>query len=162
MEYINQYHSKCTRVALIFRLGALSCQATSWSLQDASTYGKYKQFGFSPFIVGDGLTTGKLISLSEQELVDCDTKGVDQGCEGGLMDDAFKFINQNHGLSTETNYPYTGVDGTCNTSKEAVHAAKITGFEDVPANSEEALLKAVANCLYPILINGPKMVYFSK
>ncbi|CAL8077174.1 unnamed protein product [Prunus armeniaca] len=118
--------------------------------------------GFSPFIVGDGLTTGKLISLSEQELVDCDTKGVDQGCEGGLMDDAFKFINQNHGLSTETNYPYTGVDGTCNTSKEAVHAAKITGFEDVPANSEEALLKAVANCLYPILINGPKMVYFSK
>ncbi|ONI27173.1 hypothetical protein PRUPE_1G072300 [Prunus persica] len=91
------------------------------------------------------LTTGNLISLSEQELVDCDTKGVDQGCEGGLMDDAFQFINQNHGLSTETNYPYTGVDGTCNTKKEASHAAKITGHEDVPANSEAALLKAVAN-----------------
>ncbi|KAM1067390.1 senescence-specific cysteine protease SAG39-like [Malus sylvestris] len=91
------------------------------------------------------LTTGKLISLSEQELVDCDTSGVDQGCEGGLMDDAFQFINKNHGLSTETNYPYTGVDGTCNTKKEASHAAKITGYEDVPANSEEALLKAVAN-----------------
>ncbi|RZB75571.1 Senescence-specific cysteine protease SAG39 [Glycine soja] len=43
------------------------------------------------------LTAGKLISLSEQELVDCDTKGVDQGCECGLMDDAFKFIIQNHG-----------------------------------------------------------------
>ncbi|XP_028193201.1 senescence-specific cysteine protease SAG39-like [Glycine soja] len=44
------------------------------------------------------LTAGKLISLSEQELVDCDTEGVDQGCEGGLMDDAFKFIIQNHGV----------------------------------------------------------------
>ncbi|XP_050381663.1 senescence-specific cysteine protease SAG39-like [Argentina anserina] len=90
------------------------------------------------------LTSGKLISLSEQELVDCDVNGEDQGCEGGLMDNAFDFINQNHGLSTEANYPYTGVDGTCNAQKEASHAASITGHEDVPANSESALLKAVA------------------
>jgi KDEL-tailed cysteine endopeptidase len=91
------------------------------------------------------LSTGKLISLSEQELVDCDTKGVDQGCEGGLMDDAFKFIIQNHGLSTEAQYPYEGVDGTCNANKASVQAVTITGYEDVPANSEQALLKAVAN-----------------
>jgi C1A family cysteine protease len=91
------------------------------------------------------LTTGNLVSLSEQELVDCDTNGVDQGCEGGLMDDAFKFIQQNHGLALEASYPYNGVDGTCNTNKEASHVAKINGFEDVPANSEEALLKAVAH-----------------
>ncbi|XP_008244499.1 PREDICTED: senescence-specific cysteine protease SAG39-like [Prunus mume] len=91
------------------------------------------------------LTTGKLVSLSEQELVDCDTKGVDQGCEGGLMDDAFQFIQQNHGLSTEANYPYNGVDGTCNTKKEANIAAKITDHEDVPANDEKALLNAVAH-----------------
>ncbi|KAH1127951.1 hypothetical protein GYH30_016501 [Glycine max] len=37
------------------------------------------------------------------------TKGVDQGCEGGLTDDAFKFIIQNHGLNTEANYPYIRV-----------------------------------------------------
>ncbi|XVF60823.1 hypothetical protein PTKIN_Ptkin08bG0079000 [Pterospermum kingtungense] len=91
------------------------------------------------------LTRGKLISLSEQELVDCDTKGEDQGCNGGLMDDAFKFIQQNKGLTTESNYPYKGVDGTCKTNKEADHAATINGFEDVPANSEDALQKAVAN-----------------
>ncbi|KAK9096831.1 hypothetical protein Sjap_022328 [Stephania japonica] len=91
------------------------------------------------------LKTGKLVSLSEQELVDCDTKGVDQGCEGGLMDDAFHFIISNKGLNTETNYPYNGADGTCNAKKASTHAAQITGLEDVPANSEAALLKAVAN-----------------
>ncbi|XP_020233033.1 senescence-specific cysteine protease SAG39 [Cajanus cajan] len=91
------------------------------------------------------LSTGKLISLSEQELVDCDTKGVDQGCEGGLMDDAFKFIIQNHGLNTEAKYPYEGVDGKCNANEEGNHAATITGYEDVPANNEKALQKAVAN-----------------
>ncbi|CAI8588567.1 unnamed protein product [Vicia faba] len=91
------------------------------------------------------LSTGKLISLSEQELVDCDTKGEDQGCEGGLMDDAFKFIIQNHGLDTEAEYPYQGVDGTCNANKASIYAATITGYEDVPANNEQALQKAVAN-----------------
>ncbi|XP_058756251.1 senescence-specific cysteine protease SAG39-like [Vicia villosa] len=91
------------------------------------------------------LSTGKLVSLSEQELVDCNTKGVDQGCEGGLMDDAFKFIIQNHGLTTEAQYPYQGVDGTCSANQASTQAATITGYEDVPANNEQALQKAVAN-----------------
>ncbi|KAI8537525.1 hypothetical protein RHMOL_Rhmol09G0030800 [Rhododendron molle] len=91
------------------------------------------------------LTIDTLISLSEQELVDCDTGGEDQGCNGGLMDSAFQFIIQNQGLTTERNYPYQGTDGTCNESEAANHAAKITGYEDVPANIESALLKAVAN-----------------
>ncbi|KAH6765292.1 senescence-associated gene 12 protein [Perilla frutescens var. frutescens] len=90
------------------------------------------------------LTTGNLISLSEQELVDCDTSE-DQGCNGGLMDYAFQYIISNKGLTTESNYPYEGVDGTCNTKKASSDAAKITGYEDVPANSEFGLLKAVAN-----------------
>ncbi|KAG2717527.1 hypothetical protein I3760_03G180400 [Carya illinoinensis] len=78
-------------------------------------------------------------------LVDCDVKGIDQGCGGGLMDNAFQFIQHNQGLTTKANYPYKGVDGTCNTKEEANHVAKINGHEDVPANSEKALLKAVAN-----------------
>ncbi|KAI3942881.1 hypothetical protein MKW92_006758 [Papaver armeniacum] len=90
------------------------------------------------------LATGKLTSLSEQELVDCDTKGEDQGCEGGLMDDAFEFIQENRGLATEANYPYNGVDGSCNTKKANTHAASINGYEDVPANNEASLLKAVS------------------
>ncbi|KAK2983721.1 LOW QUALITY PROTEIN: hypothetical protein RJ640_016625 [Escallonia rubra] len=91
------------------------------------------------------LKTGQLISLSEQELVDCDTSGEDNGCEGGVMDNAFDFIQQNHGISTEANYPYQGVDSTCNTNKEANLAAKITGHDDVPADSESALLKAISS-----------------
>ncbi|CAN0884523.1 Senescence-specific cysteine protease SAG39 [Linum grandiflorum] len=91
------------------------------------------------------LKTGKLVSLSEHELVDCDTNGEDQGCSGGLMDDAFKFIIQNKGLTTETNYPYDAADGTCNANKQGSNAAKITGYEDVPANNEAAFMKAVAS-----------------
>ncbi|KDP38777.1 hypothetical protein JCGZ_05113 [Jatropha curcas] len=105
-------------------------------------------WAFSAVAAMEGITklsTGKLISLSEQELVDCDTSGEDQGCEGGLMDDAFGFIKKNGGLTTEANYPYQGTDDTCNTKKAADKAAKINGYEDVPANSEQALLKAVAN-----------------
>ncbi|KAL2328593.1 hypothetical protein Fmac_022020 [Flemingia macrophylla] len=105
-------------------------------------------WAFSAVAATEGITklrSGKLISLSEQELVDCDTKGEDQGCEGGLMDDAFKFIFKNKGLATESMYPYKGVDGTCNAKAAGKHAASIKGYEDVPANSESALLKAVAN-----------------
>ncbi|KAM1462856.1 hypothetical protein TB1_046113 [Malus domestica] len=44
-----------------------------------------------------------------------------------------------------SNYPYNGVDGTCNAKKEAICAAKITSFADVPANSENSLLAAIAH-----------------
>ena len=87
------------------------------------------------------LKTGKLVSLSEQELVDCDIEGIDQGCEGGLMEYAFKFIEKKKGLSAESVYPYTGEDGICNTKKASSPAAKISGYEQVPANNEKALLQ---------------------
>ncbi|KAJ9170866.1 hypothetical protein P3X46_018930 [Hevea brasiliensis] len=88
------------------------------------------------------ITTGKLISLSEQELLDCDTKGINQGCKGGLMEDAFKFIISKKGISSRANYTYKANQGTC---KKAPHEAKIKRYEVVPANNETKLLMAVAN-----------------
>ncbi|PUZ46369.1 hypothetical protein GQ55_7G069900 [Panicum hallii var. hallii] len=100
------------------------------------------------------LSTGKLISLSEQELVDCDVNGMDQGCNGGEMDDAFQFIIDNGGLNTESNYPYTASDGTCDSSKASNDAASIKGYEDVPANDEASLRKAVANQPVSVAVDG--------
>ncbi|KAI4371981.1 hypothetical protein MLD38_010269 [Melastoma candidum] len=74
-----------------------------------------------------------------------DQKHRDHGCKGGIKDHAFQFIIKNHGLTTETNYPYKGVDSICTRNKEASHAARITGYEAVPANNEAALLKAAAH-----------------
>ena len=48
--------------------------------------------------------TKKLVSLSEQNLVDCDH--VDKGCQGGSMPNAFKYVIKNKGIDTEKAYPY--------------------------------------------------------
>lgn len=58
------------------------------------------------------IVSGDLISLSEQELVDCDNK-YNSGCNGGTMDYAFEFIVSNGGIDTESDYPYKGVGDKC-------------------------------------------------
>ncbi|XP_008796470.2 oryzain alpha chain-like [Phoenix dactylifera] len=90
------------------------------------------------------IVTGDLISLSEQELVDCDTY-YNQGCNGGLMDYAFEFIINNGGIDTEEDYPYTGQDDTCDQYRKNAHVVTIDSYEDVPINDEQSLQKAVAN-----------------
>jgi C1A family cysteine protease len=90
------------------------------------------------------LSKGQLVSLSEQQLVDCSTAEGNQGCNGGLMDYGFQYIIDNKGITTEGGYPYTASGpNTCMASGKSV-AATISGFKDVPPNSESALLTAIA------------------
>lgn len=87
---------------------------------------------------------GNLLSFSEQNLVDCDTprhNGKDNGCNGGLMDNAFAYVEFNGGLCLEGDYPYvsgdTGRGGTCQQkSCKRVPAVAPKGFTDVEINSE--------------------------
>ena len=68
-------------------------------------------WAFSAVAATEGIhqiTTGKLVPLSEQELVDC-VKGESEGCIGGYVDDAFEFIAKKGGIASETHYPYKGV-----------------------------------------------------
>ncbi|KAH9604230.1 hypothetical protein KSS87_001866 [Heliosperma pusillum] len=123
-------------------------------------------WAFSTIAATEGINqikTGKLVSLSEQELVDCD-RSQNEGCNGGLMELAFDFIKQKGGITTEANYPYTAADGTCNKAKMNYQVVSIDGHEKVPENDENALLKAVANQPVAVSIDasGQDMQFYSE
>jgi len=92
----------------------------------------------------NAIRTGKLVSLSEQELVSCAREGGNQGCNGGLMDNAFEWIVENGGVDSEKQYRYKASFDECKTRKTLLHIASIDGFNDVPSNDESALKKAVS------------------
>merc|ERR1712093_976030 len=93
------------------------------------------------------ISTGKLLSFSEQELVDCAGSYGNQGCNGGLMDNGFKYLEAK-GDSLEASYAYTGKTGTCNTAKQSAadgfKAGVVTSFHDVQTDSVDQMEAAVA------------------
>merc|ERR1719409_1666814 len=117
-----------------------SCWAFSTT---GSTEGAYQ-------IAGNPLT-----SLSEQDLVDCSSSYGNMGCNGGLMDNGFKYIEA-HGIATEQSYPYTAKTGKCKSHNEAV---TITGYTDVPPKSATALKAAVTKGPVSVAIEADKSAF---
>ncbi|GMY37567.1 senescence-specific cysteine protease sag12 [Fagus crenata] len=85
--------------------------------------------------------------------------GNNHGCSGGWMEDAFSYILQNQGIATEENYPYQAMEGSCDQERASNYAARITSFEDVTPNSEEALLQAVATQPISVAIDASSLAF---
>jgi len=100
--------------------------------------------------------TGELVSLSEQQLVDCSAKYGNNGCNGGLMDSAFEYVIDN-GLCDENQIPYKAVDGKCETCPKS--AVKFSSCVDVTPRNQLHLKQAVAMGPVSIAIEADTSVF---
>jgi len=100
------------------------------------------------------LSTGQLVSLSEQNLVDCSTAEGNQGCNGGLMDYAFDYIIKNHGIDTEASYPYRATGPNQCNFKAASVGATISSYQDITQGSESDLQTAVTKTPTSVAIDA--------
>ncbi|CAL5383514.1 unnamed protein product [Camellia sinensis] len=110
------------------------------------------------------LASGELVSLSEQQLVDCDhecdpedRRSCDSGCNGGLMTTAFEYTLKVGGLERESDYPYTGKDrGTCKFDKSKI-AASVSNFSVVSVDEDQVAANLVKNGPLAVGINAVYM-----
>ncbi|CAI0435936.1 unnamed protein product [Linum tenue] len=106
------------------------------------------------------LATGELVSLSEQQLVDCDHEcdpseygACDAGCNGGLMTSAYEYTLKAGGLEREEAYPYTGTDGTCKFDKSKV-VASVSNFSVITSDEDQIAANLVKHGPLSIGINA--------
>jgi xylem cysteine proteinase len=102
---------------------------------------------------------GTLISFSEQQLMDCSSSYGNQGCNGGLMDDAFQYVEAK-GIMKESDYSYKGKTGTCKWNSSKV-VFKTTGYSDVTANSTTQLKAALNKGPVSVAIEADQSVFQS-
>merc|ERR1719183_3008162 len=108
------------------------------------------------------IKSGKLVALSEQQFVDCDTKQ-DQGCNGGLMDNAFEFAKTN-AIMTEADYPYLARrtilpwDKKCGDAKTK-GVVTVSSYSDVTPKSSSQLKAAVAKGPVSVAIEADKTAF---
>jgi len=100
-----------------------------------------------------------LPKLSEQQVVDCSRSFGNEGCNGGLEVDVFKYIISAKGLAANSKYPYTGRDsGQCRASSNTP-IATITSYKEIAKNNEAALMTAVQLGVVSIGIDAESTVF---
>jgi KDEL-tailed cysteine endopeptidase len=104
------------------------------------------------------IKTNDMISISEQQLVDCSKKYGNLGCKGGLMDNAFQYAIDN-GMCAESDYPYTASTGSCQSTCDPEVTVK--DCADVPANNQLALKEAVSFGPVSIAIEADTRIFQS-
>ncbi|KAI1292094.1 putative cysteine proteinase [Halotydeus destructor] len=103
---------------------------------------------------------GQLISLSEQELVDCDK--LDEGCGGGYMTNAYKSIMDMGGLETEKDYPYAGYLSDKCVYNKTLAKVNIDSYVSLPTNETQLAQWLVKHGPISIGINAAAMQFYMK
>eukprot|EP01099_Mayorella_cantabrigiensis_P001001 TRINITY_DN141_c0_g1_i1.p1 TRINITY_DN141_c0_g1~~TRINITY_DN141_c0_g1_i1.p1 ORF type:complete len:335 (-),score=81.00 TRINITY_DN141_c0_g1_i1:153-1157(-) len=112
-------------------------------VKDQGQCGSCWSFSTTGSVEGAWALNYSLVSLSEQNLMDCSYAQGNRGCNGGWMDSAFKYIISNGGIDTESYYPYKASTTYNCQYNSAYRGAKISSFKDVTSGSESALQNAV-------------------
>jgi C1A family cysteine protease len=152
-------------------VGAPLADAVDWNAKGAVTPVKNQGqcgscWSFSTTGALEGawqIATGQLVSLSEEQFVECSKEN--NACGGGSMDAAFGFAEQTS-ICTEESYPYTSAGGTvgaCNPGgcTIGIPVGGVSGFKDVDANSEQAMMSAVSQQPVSIAVEADKAVFQS-
>jgi len=105
------------------------------------------------------IATGRLMSLSEQQFVDC-AKSAGNGCSGGSMPAAFDWAEK-HAICSESSYPYTARDGRCvqQSCTDSIPAGAVLGYKDVRHNDERALMEAVSKQPVSVAIEADQAAF---
>ena len=106
------------------------------------------------------IVTGKLLSLSEQQIVDCSAENGNQGCEGGLMDFVFQYVSDN-GICSEEDYGYLAEkhDACSACNSPIVPAHEVTGYMDVHPKDVMALMEALAEGPVSVAIEADETIF---